>query len=86
MHMSNVANRRKSISTPSTTHEKTLNKLSLVIQYVAPFPETPNRQQFRKWVKTALVQNAEIVIRIVDQEEGLSLNQRFRENSILRMF
>ncbi len=78
MHMSNVANRRKSISTPSTTHEKTLNKLSLVIQYVAPFPETPNRQQFRKWVKTALVQNAEIVIRIVDQEEGLSLNQRFR--------
>ena len=27
----------------------------------------------------ALVQSAEIVIRIVDQEEGLSLNQRFRE-------
>lgn len=49
-----------------------------MIQYASQSAETPNRYYFRKWVKAALVQNAEIVIRIVDQEEGLSLNQRFR--------
>lgn len=76
--MSSTANKRKPISIPSNTVEKTSNKLSLMVQYVSKFPETPNRHHFRKWVKAALVQSAEIVIRIVDQEEGLSLNQRFR--------
>lgn len=76
--MSNTANKHKSISTPSNPVKKVSNKLTLAIQYVSQLPETPNRQQFRKWVKAALVESAEIVIRIVDQEEGLSLNQRFR--------
>lgn len=76
--MSNIADKHKLIAIPSDISKKTANKLTLAIQYVSKLPETPNRQQFRTWTKAALAQNAEIVIRIVDQEEGLSLNQRFR--------
>ncbi len=79
--MSNIANKPKPICIPSDTFKKTSNKLTLTIQYGSKFPETPNRQQFRQWTKAALAQNAEIVIRIVDHEEGLSLNQRFRGKS-----
>lgn len=57
---------------------QTPNKLTLTVQYISKLPEVPNRHQFREWVKVALTESAEIVVRIVDQEEGQSLNQRFR--------
>ena len=54
-------------------------KLKLVVQYATASKDLPTRQQFRKWVKAALMQDAEIVLRIVDEDEGRSLNRDFRD-------
>ncbi|MDV6345131.1 rRNA maturation RNase YbeY [Nitrosomonas sp. Is37] len=59
---------------PATNHKK----FKLVLQYATEFPGTPTRSQFRKWVNAALMRNAEIVLRIVDEEEGRELNRHFR--------
>ncbi|MDQ3186201.1 MAG: rRNA maturation RNase YbeY [Pseudomonadota bacterium] len=53
-------------------------KLKLTTQYAIHPGGVPIRPQFRKWVKAALMQDAEIVLRIVDETEGLSLNRDFR--------
>ncbi|SFE11664.1 rRNA maturation RNase YbeY [Nitrosomonas sp. Nm166] len=50
----------------------------LAVQYATSGTEIPTRPQFRRWVKAALLQNAEIVLRIVDEAEGRELNQQFR--------
>lgn len=53
-------------------------KFKLTLQYAADYDGTPNRLQFRQWVNAALMQPAEIVVRLVDEEEGRELNHRFR--------
>lgn len=57
-------------------------KLKLIVQYAADTTThaggIPTRAQFRKWVKAALTQSAEIVLRIVDEIEARGLNQNFR--------
>lgn len=53
-------------------------KFKLTLQYAADFPGVPSRPQFRKWVNAALTQPAEIVVRLVGEEEGRELNRRFR--------
>lgn len=58
------------------THKEA--KLKLTTQYATHDRSVPARPQFRKWVKAALMQDAEIVLRIVDEPEGHSLNQDFR--------
>lgn len=51
----------------------------LAVQYaVSDSKNCPTRSQFRRWVKAALSQSAEIVIRIVDEMEGQQLNRQFR--------
>lgn len=52
--------------------------LRLAVQYATDDTETPTRPQFRRWVKSALMQDAEIVLRLVDETEGRELNQQFR--------
>ena len=57
-------------------------KLKLIVQYAADTTThaegIPTRTQFRKWVKAALAQSAEIVLRIADEIEARGLNQNFR--------
>ena len=57
-------------------------KLKLTVQYAAGTAtlagEIPTRAQFRKWVKAALTQDAEIALRIVNEVEGRRLNRDFR--------
>ncbi|MFZ1851521.1 MAG: rRNA maturation RNase YbeY [Nitrosomonas sp.] len=51
----------------------------LAVQYaVSDSKNCPTRSQFRRWVKAALSQSAEIVIRLVDEVEGQQLNHQFR--------
>ena len=53
-------------------------KLSLAVQF-ATKPETlPTRHMFRKWALAALETDAEITLRIVDAEEGQTLNRDYR--------
>jgi len=53
----------------------------LVVQYATDSPDIPTRSQFRRWVKAALMQDAEIVLRIVDEPEGCELNNHFRKKN-----
>lgn len=50
----------------------------LAVQYATDSTELPTRSQFRRWVKAALMQDAEIVLRLVDEAEGRELNRQFR--------
>ncbi len=50
-----------------------------MVQYATNSTEAPTRPQFRRWVKAALMQEAEIVLRIVDEAEGCELNHQFRD-------
>lgn len=53
----------------------------LIVQYVNSSTDVPTRPQFRRWVKAALMQEAEIVLRLVDEIEGRELNQQFRHKN-----
>ena len=54
-------------------------KLTLAVQYAPTADNLPTRHQFRKWALAALVQNAEITLRIVDEAEGRELNNNYRQ-------
>ena len=56
-------------------------KLSLAVQYASESTDLPNRAQFRKWARNALRIDAEITLRIVDEEEGRDLNRDYRGKS-----
>lgn len=69
---------RRSVSKLSNGVTRKEAKLKLTTQYATRDKSVPTRPQFRKWVKAALMQDAEIVLRIVDEPEGHSLNRDFR--------
>ncbi|UJP05910.1 MAG: rRNA maturation RNase YbeY [Nitrosomonas sp.] len=52
--------------------------LKLAVQYATASKTVPARPQFRRWVKAALMQSAEITIRLTDETEGRELNHGFR--------
>ncbi len=55
------------------------NKLSLSVQYADPrLQDLLTRPRLRRWVKAALMAPAELTIRLVDAEEGRSLNRDYR--------
>ena len=54
-------------------------KLKMTVQYAISTRESlPPRALLCKWVKAALVHDAEIALRIVDEAEGRRLNRDFR--------
>ena len=48
------------------------------MQYATATENLPTRHQFRKWVLAALKADAEITLRIVEAEEGQTLNREYR--------
>ena len=58
----------------STQH----SALSLSVQYVVHPDDAPTRPKFRRWIKAALSRDAEITLRLVDEEEGRELNYDYR--------
>jgi probable rRNA maturation factor len=55
------------------------NKLSLSVQYPDPrLQEIVSRAKLRRWVQAALLAPAELTIRLVDAEEGRTLNRDYR--------
>ncbi len=57
---------------------QTKKPFKLMVQYATGSSTVPTRPQFRRWVKAALMQQAEIVLRLVDEAEGRELNRQFR--------
>ncbi|MBK6619191.1 MAG: rRNA maturation RNase YbeY [Nitrosomonas sp.] len=53
-------------------------ELTLAIQYVVDKSGLPDKQMFTKWAQATLRKPAEVTIRLVDQQEGESLNRQFR--------
>ena len=56
----------------------TAHKLTLSVQYAIGIADLPTRQQFRRWIKSALLRDANIALRIMDETEGRALNKNFR--------
>jgi probable rRNA maturation factor len=61
-----------------------LMSIDIDVQYATDWPDLPDKILIRKWVKTALKdlkENAELTIRIVDEEEGSQLNEQWRKST-----
>jgi probable rRNA maturation factor len=54
------------------------SRIALAVQYASRLPNLPREQDFRRWMRAALDQPAEITIRIVNSAEGRNLNSAFR--------
>ena len=54
-------------------------KLALTIQFASEQAELPSRADLRRWAKAALVTDAVATLRVVDEPEGLQLNQDYRD-------
>lgn len=57
---------------------KTKPEFSLSVQYAARPDDVPSRALIRAWASAALEGDAAVTIRIVDEEEGWSLNHDYR--------
>ncbi len=54
-------------------------KLALTIQFASEQTELPSRADLRRWARAALVTDAAATLRVVDEPEGLQLNQDYRD-------
>ncbi len=76
-------NMRNKGKTPDLTEKSTraIVSLKLMVQYAMnnekAAEEVPTKLQFRKWARTSLMRDAEIVLRLVDETEGRTLNRNF---------
>ena len=53
------------------------------VQYATDLPDLPDRTQLKLWAEAALKglrENAELTIRIVDEDEGTQLNEQWRKS------
>ena len=55
-----------------------MNKLAMAVQYASAAQDLPTAAQFRKWARIALRADAEIALRVVDEDEGRMLNRDYR--------
>ncbi len=53
-------------------------KLLMDVQYATALSNLPEAKQFKQWAKKALRIDAEVALRLVDEEEGRELNRDYR--------
>ncbi len=53
-------------------------KLLMDVQYASALSNLPEAKQFKQWAKKALRIDAEVALRLVDEEEGRELNREYR--------
>lgn len=66
---------------PHNNAEPPPPSLALAVQYACDDDALPSRAQLRRWVKAALgddLRSAAVTIRLVDTDEGRTLNREFR--------
>jgi len=63
---------------PMNDAKKNAAKLSLSVQYAVQPDGAPTRPQFRRWAQAALEGDAQVTLRLVDEEEGRALNRDYR--------
>ena len=63
----------------SKTNQKNLPySLQLSVQYAVKAEYLPTRYLLRRWTEAAMQQNIALTIRIVDEDEGRTLNREYR--------
>ena len=55
-----------------------MHQVKLSVQIASELANLPTKAQFKKWAKAALRVDAEVTIRIVDEDEGRALNSTYR--------
>lgn len=53
-------------------------RLALAVQYAFRAEGLPARGEFRRWARAALLEDAELALRVVDEPEGRELNRDYR--------
>lgn len=53
-------------------------RLGLNMQFAVPRRGLPSAQHFRRWAQAALIENADVTVRLVDCDEGRALNATYR--------
>ncbi len=53
-------------------------RLDLNLQFAVKKSERPRRSDFRRWAKAALMTDAVVALRVVDEAEGRALNRDYR--------
>ncbi len=53
-------------------------KLLMDVQYASALSNLPEAKQFKQWARKSLRIDAEVALRIVDEEEGRALNRDYR--------
>jgi probable rRNA maturation factor len=56
-------------------------KILLTLQIASELNNIPTTAQFKKWVKATLRVDTEVTIRIVDEDEGRTLNNTYRSKN-----
>jgi probable rRNA maturation factor len=57
--------------------------IDIDVQFVAQSPQIPDKQSIKMWVRTVLAgynKDTELVIRVVDEDEGIALNKKWRQS------
>jgi probable rRNA maturation factor len=54
------------------------SRLALTVQYAVEKDGLPTRSQLRAWAKSALLRDADVTVRLVDADEGRTLNRQYR--------
>ena len=73
-----MESRRDESASPPSLGRGMGARLSLTVQYACNDQALPLRAKLRRWVTAALECSAEVTLRIVDAEEGCSLNRDYR--------
>ena len=57
---------------------KASNRLDLAVQYACRREGLPLRADFARWARAALLGGGQVAIRLVDEQEGRTLNSEYR--------
>jgi probable rRNA maturation factor len=61
-----------------TKEARRVARLRMAVRYAFPRGGLPAPMQFRRWAAAALLQDAQVALRLVGEEEGRALNRGFR--------
>ena len=53
-------------------------KLELTVQRSEPWLGLPTKRDIRRWILAALLEDANVTVRLIDEDEGRELNRYFR--------
>lgn len=56
-------------------------KLELTVQQSESWPGLPTKRDIRRWILASLLEDANVTVRLIDEDEGRELNRYFRDRN-----